>query len=162
MTVKITSSSPSADVSAQVLILAIGNDSRNDDGLGWAAADKLAHFHPAVQVDMRYQLQVEDAELIQAYPLVIFIDASKDEYPRGFQWEQTPYVDTIYTMNTHALKPTEVLALCHQVYGQKPLAYTLAISGYKWNLKTGLTNKAKRNLDNAITFLMQWINQAVQ
>lgn len=162
MTVKTTSSNPNADVRAKALILAIGNDSRNDDGLGWAAADKLAHFHPAVQVEMCYQLQVEDAELIQSYPLVIFIDASKDKYIRGFQWEQTPYVDNIYTMNTHALKPTEVLALCNQVYGQRPLAYTLAISGYKWNLKTGLTNKAKRNLDDAITFLMQWINQALK
>lgn len=162
MTAKITSFKPKLDLPpVSLLILAIGNDSRNDDGLGWAAAARLNAI-PDLEVEMRYQLQVEDAELLSNYALVIFIDATQESFDLGFKWEQTLEQSSLHHMNTHALQPEEVLGLCRQVYGRIPLAYTLAISGYKWGLKTGLTNKAKKNLEGAIAFLMHWLNHAAR
>lgn len=160
MTIKMTSSKPNTNHEpAKILVLAIGNDSRNDDGLGWAAAERLGGLNTLLEVEMRYQLQVEDAELISTFPLVIFVDATKEDFDQGYRWYQIlPSVSS--GMNTHALQPPEVLALCKQVYNKTPLAFVLAISGHKWLLKTGLSNKAKKNLEAASNFLSQWLKQA--
>ena len=54
------------------LLLAIGNCGREDDGLGWKFADYFQDMNiDTVAIEYRYQLQVEDAELISDYATVI-------------------------------------------------------------------------------------------
>ncbi len=132
------------------LLIAIGNDARQDDGLGWAFARALqdeGRFEGAVEY--RYQLQVEDADLIAHYENVIFVDASKEALPQGYAFTRLePVLD--FAFSTHALSPAAVLSLCDTVYGRRPEAWLLAIGGESWELEFGLSEAGERNLAAAL------------
>ena len=57
----------------KTLLFGIGNSGRSDDGLGWEFLDKIKPNFP-IDFDMeyRYQLQIEDAELAKQYQRVMF------------------------------------------------------------------------------------------
>ncbi|MBX2928068.1 MAG: hydrogenase maturation protease [Saprospiraceae bacterium] len=133
-----------------LLLLAIGNDARQDDGLGWAYARALeaqGRFDGAVEY--RYQLQIEDADLIAAYDTVVFADASKTALSEGYAFTRlTPALE--FAFSTHALSPAAVLALCETVYGRCPEAWLLTIGGEAWELAFGLSEAGERNLAAAL------------
>jgi hydrogenase maturation protease len=139
----------------KTLVLAIGNSGRQDDGLGWAfgeALEKDGQFEG--EVHYRYQLQVEDADLVTTADRVVFVDAFKDPLPDGFQWKKiAPNADFEFT--THALSPEAVLFFCEQLYGRVPDAYCMLISGEAWELEIGLTERGKKNLELALMF---WVH----
>jgi len=105
------------------LVIGIGNDSRQDDGLGWALLDKIEEAFPGeVELVYRYQLNIEDADLIQNADLVLFVDACRDELEIGSEIVKCTANGDI-TFTTHALSPSAVLALCNQVYSKNPESY---------------------------------------
>ncbi len=69
----------------KTLFVGIGNIGRADDGLGWAFIDYLAlKSTNSYNLEYRYQLQVEDAELISNYHTVIFVDSDMLHYDKRF------------------------------------------------------------------------------
>jgi hydrogenase maturation protease len=128
------------------ILLAIGNNGREDDGLGWAFSEWLEqHGRFAGEIEWRYQLQIEDAELISHYDRVIFVDASKEQLPGGFAWWPEKPANEV-AFSTHALSPGTVLRLAADIYGARPEAWTLAISGECWELRIGLSEQGTANL----------------
>jgi hydrogenase maturation protease len=129
------------------LVIGIGNDSRQDDGLGWALLDKIEEKFPGeTELVYRYQLNIEDADLIKDADCVLFVDACENQIEQGSAIEPcTPNGEITYT--THALSPAAVLALCNQVYDENPEAYVLSMQGYEWELETGLTDRGRQNLE---------------
>ena len=141
------------------LVIGIGNDSRQDDGLGWALLDKIEKTYPG-QVDLvyRYQLNIEDADLIKDADCVLFVDACENVLDNGSKLEKcSPNGEITYT--THALSPSAVLALCNQVYMEDPEAYVLSMQGYEWELQTGLTEKGRQNLEKAFELYREFALQ---
>ena len=139
------------------LLLGIGNSARRDDGLGWAfleAIQKEGRF--AGELAYRYQLQVEDADVIRNYENVIFVDALHRQVEGGFYWKPCLPVAT-FGFSTHALDPESVVALCQELYGEAPDAYTLGIQGYTWELEVGLSPEAWKNLEQALRFFREKI-----
>lgn len=136
----------------KTILLAIGNNGRQDDGLGWAFGEALEWRRIFEgEVHYRYQLQVEDAELISGAEQVIFVDAFKGNLPDGFQWEKVePSANFEFT--THALSPGAVLFLCEKLFGKTPDAHCLLIGGERWELELGLTAAAADNLAKALDF----------
>ncbi|MHA6247583.1 hydrogenase maturation protease [Pontibacter sp. CAU 1760] len=136
----------------KILLIGIGNSARQDDGLGWAFLEKVESegiFKGDVQY--KFQLNIEDAELISQYDTVIFVDASKNELEAGFTYNPCfPSSNSEYS--THLLAPESALYVCQQLYRQQPHAWVLAIQGYEWELKEGLTNKALVNLEEAFAW----------
>lgn len=131
---------------SRTILLAIGNSGREDDGLGWAFADWLeATGRFAGDIERRYQLQVEDADLISRYERVIFVDASREGPAQGFAWRRTRSAAQ-FAFSTHALAPGTVLKLAADLYGACPEAWTLAIAGERWELGEGLSEGAEENL----------------
>ena len=132
------------------LLLAIGNDGRQDDGLGWAFGQAMeADEDFRGEVVFRYQLQVEDALLISGHPTVIFVDACREALPRGFELALLrPAAD--FGVTTHQLSPATVLSLAGQLYGAAPQAYLLKISGVEWELERGLSEGGRWNLERAV------------
>ena len=143
--------------SEKTLMIGIGNSGRSDDGLGWAfveAVEKANWFTGPTL--LRYQLQVEDADLIRNYENVIFVDASAKDIPEGFKWEEVlPEDEFEYT--THQLSPGAVLHLCEFIYKRKPRAYLMSISAENWELGLELGRKAKKNLDASLDFFSKKI-----
>jgi len=142
------------------ILFGIGNCGRNDDGLGWAFLDRLQQeIEFPGQVEYRYQLQIEDAELISHSETVVIVDAYKGDLPNGIQWKSCkPSADVGFT--SHALSPSSVLFLCQDLYGKSPIANLLLIQGQSWDLRIGLSSGAQRNLDLALQFFRDMRGQS--
>lgn len=141
----------------ELLIIGIGNAGRQDDGLGWAFLDSIQdQVGDDVELIYRYQLNIEDAELISSVSKVLFVDARKspDDQPFDFS-ECTPKESFEFT--THALGPEVVLALCQSLFQSFPEAYLLTITGYEWELSEGLSTESQHNLTEAISHFKQKI-----
>lgn len=139
----------------ETLIIGIGNSGRQDDGLGWEFLDKIEKQIPEnVDLEYRYQLQVEDAELISHYKQVIFVDADINQYEKGFQFQLLKPASN-NSISSHQLKPETVLALTQNLYQKFPQCYLLGISGKSFELEIGLTEFAKENLKKAHSFLLE-------
>ncbi len=139
----------------KILLLAIGNDGRADDGLGWAFGRRL-EAEPAFagEVEYRFQLQVEDALLAAGYEVVFFVDASREALPDGFDCVRChPEEGATYT--THFLTPGAVLRLCRDLYDAAPAAYLLRIQGESWDLEIGLSPSAQARLDRAAAWMAE-------
>jgi len=140
------------------LIIGIGNNTRQDDGLGWNFLELLENekFN-ADNLLQKYQLMVEDAELISAYKTVIFVDACKTELNGGFSFERLYPAEEV-SFSTHSVPPNQILNLCKTIYGKNPKAYLMKIQGYHWDIGIGLSRLAKTNLNNAFTYFIETIH----
>jgi hydrogenase maturation protease len=145
----------------ELVILGIGNDSRGDDGLGWAFLDVL-EGDPEIRARLIhcYQLQPEDAAEIAQARWAIFVDASKKVLDEGFLWE-SGVPDRQPEVHSHWLPPSAVLGLCYDLGTTCPEAYVLSIYGEQWELGQGLSPGAQKRLDAALQFFRQWYRENV-
>ncbi len=145
----------------KILVYGYGNPGRQDDGLGVHCAKRVKewaekHFPEAIDVDMNYQLNIEDAEKISHYDEVIFADASAEDIIE-FAFTTLKPSKAQLEFSMHAMAPAYVLYLCHTLFGKQPKSHLLHIRGYEWGMKEELTGKAKQNLDKsfrAVTMLL--------
>lgn len=146
----------------KILLLGIGNSGRGDDGLGWSFVEALADgTHPWLDYEFRYQLQVEDADLIAGYDTVIFVDASQEDLKEGFEIRPCTATNNC-SFTTHALDPGGVVYLANTLYGKYPETYVLAIAGTSWELQIGLSQQAVDNLNAALGFFRGSVLPAMQ
>lgn len=131
-----------------IIIIGIGNNGRQDDGLGWEFLDFLDEQNATIDLEYRYQLQIEDANLISEYDSVVFVDATKEKTDNGF-YLKTCNPSKKHSFSTHALNPETILHLCQNLYNKQPKASILGIEGYEWELQIGLSNKGYLNLEKA-------------
>lgn len=138
--------------STNILIIGIGNCGRGDDGLGWKFTSLVENAgHPLIDCEYRYQLQIEDATLIGEYDWVFFADASHRRLKNGFEISPCT-ASSHYYYSSHMQSPETILYLASDLYNKFPKAYTIAISGYHWDLKTSTSKKADKNLESAFAF----------
>ena len=135
-----------------ILIIGIGNSGRADDGLGWAFIDAVKSRLPDnFDCEYRYQLQIEDAELIAQYHRVYFVDADINAWEEGFRLLPCSS-NAAHGFSTHELEPETVVYLSETLYDKKPEAYILGISGLNFDLKMGLSSGAEANLKLALKY----------
>ncbi|MEW5886060.1 MAG: hydrogenase maturation protease [Pseudomonadota bacterium] len=137
------------------LILGIGNDGRQDDGLGWAFIDWLedAGLCPQATLQRNYQLQVEDADLINGFARVLFVDATLDAAVEPFRLSRgQPRFD--YSFTSHEVSIASILATCQMCFGRLPEVHVLALRGYEWELQMGLSPRALCNFRAAQQHLL--------
>jgi len=139
-----------------MLLIGYGNPGRGDDGLGPAFSEGMARRDlPGLEVDTDYQLVAEHALTVSGHDLVIFADAEiGGTEPFSFR-EIAPGAPEV--LGSHSLVPETVLALCETLYGARPEAFVLGISGYAYGEVTeGLSEKAAANLTAAEDFFLDW------
>lgn len=131
------------------IIFGIGNSGRSDDAIGWAFLDKIEQTGE-FEGDLvyRYQLQIEDAELIRNAKQVIFVDAYQGKLKNGFEWKDCVPSNS-YSFTSHELAPEAILFLCQDLYDILPSTKVLMIEGEDWDLNIGMSSKAKANLEAA-------------
>ena len=138
-----------------ILLIGIGNCGRQDDGLGWSFLDIVSPKLPKnIDVEYRYQLQIEDAELISHYESVYFIDASKNSLEEGFFVSECFPKET-HSFSSHALPPETILFLSKSVYNKAPKSFIIGVSGKEYQLEIGLTERANSNLEKAVSYFYQ-------
>jgi hydrogenase maturation protease len=114
---------------AQVLIIGYGNPLRGDDGIGWHAADRLAHAlpYPEVSVQTSHQLTPEMAESVSRAGLVIFVDADCGRAAGEVACRPVEPKGTPGGPFSHQLTPETLLALARSLYGSCPKALLLSV-----------------------------------
>jgi len=143
-----------------MLLIGYGNPGRGDDGLGPAFSEGMAaRGLPGLEVDTDYQLVAEHALAISGHGLVVFADAEiggSGAYSFREISSGAPEV-----LGSHSLVPETVLALCETLYGAKPRAFVLGISGHDYGeVKEGLSPEATANLAEAERFFLDWLGDA--
>lgn len=135
-----------------ILLIGVGNSGRNDDGLGWKFVDiACQRMRGSFDIEYRYQLQVEDAELVSKYNKVIFVDASHSAIQNGFEIIQCKKAGH-YFFSSHLQTPETILYLAEMLYNKRPEAYTVAIEGENWGLGKSLSKDAEKNLKKALQY----------
>ncbi len=142
----------------RVLVLAIGNPGRRDDGLGPALVERLLELDlPGVRADANYQLQPEDSLACADAEVVVFVDAAKDQ-AEAVRFEAIE-PDYAVPAASHSLGPGAVLAICSEVRGRVPRAYLLSMRGRDWELGEGLSEDAAAALESAFDILRRFIDE---
>lgn len=136
----------------KILVIGIGNTGRQDDGLGWLTIDHILEDYKWIDMEYRYQLQIEDAELVSHYSKVFFVDATKEQVDNGFYLKKCK-ASISHGVSSHALHPETIIGLTNDLYDKYPEAFVLGIQGYQWELEIGISEKAKINLKKAIDAL---------
>lgn len=137
---------------SKILIMAIGNNCRADDGLGWRFVEEIERMGiDFIHYEYRYQLQVEDSALISEYDSVFFVDATYEAYLDGFNIYDCAG-DCDCKFSSHAQSPGAIVSLTNNLYKIFPKAYIIAICGEQWGLQTYLSETAERNLQAAVSF----------
>jgi hydrogenase maturation protease len=140
-----------------ILIIGIGNSGRSDDGLGWLLLDAINKKFFNADFQYRYQLQIEDAELLSHYTTVIFVDATKEETKNGFFFKPC-YPNNGIGLTSHMLDPETILWLEQQLYKTEPATFILGIEGIKWGLSFEPSETGASNLLKAEDFLAKNMN----
>lgn len=140
----------------KILLIGIGNYGRSDDALGWKFIDEFSDLTDLFDFEYRYQLQIEDAELVSKYDQVIFVDASHQPIEHGFNFYTCRPVPTS-TFTTHQLSPETILWLTEELFNVKPKGMVMAIEGTYWELHHGLSSQANENYRKAIAFFAEFI-----
>jgi hydrogenase maturation protease len=128
-----------------VLLIAIGNSLRRDDGAGHRVVELLAP-PPEVVVRRVFQLTPELAEELAGAGGVIFIDASVAVSQVTI--EPVPE-DAGASPLSHSLAPGEVVALARALYGFAGRAWLCHVPGVDFRDGEGLSPAAEANARTA-------------
>ena len=145
----------------KILFYGYGNPGRQDDALGIYFVDEIEKWVRTqnienISFDTNYQLNIEDAEEISNYDLVIFSDASMEPI-EGFEFSKVQRSDAQVEFTMHAVSVSFVVDLCYKIYNKVPDAYLVHLKGYEWDLDfdKGLTEQAEKNLNEALEFMKE-------
>jgi len=119
----------------RVLIVAYGNPLRSDDGLAWRAGELLHGKFSADEVEILclQQLGPELAESASRCECMIFVDAASGAGNPGEvqvrEFSLGSGEATEAPRFCHALPPSAILGLSERLYGARPRAYCVTITG---------------------------------
>jgi len=132
-----------------LLYVALGNPLRHDDGAAWAVVEAM---DPARSL-ARLQATPELATEISGARRVVFIDAAVQGELRLERIEHfSP------SSLTHAVNPSEVVALARLLYGFTGEAWLCRIPGKDFTPGEGLSWRANTNARLAVSLLRDWCN----
>ena len=134
-------------------VIAWGNESRGDDGIGPVLARRIENLGNAgIDIVEDFQLNIEHVMDLRENVPVLFIDASAAIEP-GYRVERlVPRRDDSIT--THSVSPQALLALYEQTLGRPaPDAYLLHVCGRSFELGDALCDATVRSVDLAWDYL---------
>ncbi len=123
----------------KTLVIGYGNSSRRDDGVGWYVIDRLRERGlPGVDLRTEHQLEVDLAETIREYDVVIFVDAAIPTAPHRIERQAVRPQQQSHAV-AHYLTPADLLALCQTLYGVQPVGFLFSIRGENFHFGETLT-----------------------
>jgi hydrogenase maturation protease len=144
-------------VTLPILIFGWGNPSRGDDALGPLFVERIiAKNLPGVECLTDFQLQVEHALDLHGRSRILFVDASLDAAAPFVATRIAAAKDASFT--THAMTPQAVLQVYRDLEDEDPPpCWLLAIRGERFELGEPPRAEARRNLEAALAWAMQWL-----
>lgn len=140
-----------------ILIYGIGNPGRNDDGCGIVCVEEMGHWLATqgirnVHCETNYQLNIEDAEMISGFDMVVFVDATIEPI-KDIRYTAVDPSGSRIEFTMHAISPSFVLDLCSKLFGTAPDTYLLQIKGVEWAFREELSETGIQNVKKAVNLL---------
>lgn len=149
----------------RALIIAYGNPSRRDDGVGFhvlnALRKQLGRAPLSLEEDgtdelggridtiCLHQLAPELAELVAEYDVVVFIDAHvPNAYPELIREELVGNECSIGPV-THHMKPEMIMAVVRALYGKAPKAWLISVRGHDFDFGMELSPQTAALVEEA-------------
>jgi len=146
---------------SRLLIVAVGNPLRGDDGVGWHIAEALRSGFPDSQVELVeivacHQLTPELADRVRQARTVIFVDAALDLLPGQIELSAISASEGHHTKLSHALTPRVLLALTQELYGTLTAeSFLLKIGGSSFEVSADLSEPVQRSIPAAVERIQQ-------
>ena len=151
-------SSPTPPATIDLLVIGYGNTLRSDDAVGRRVAEAVAQLEVPGTVGLSCDLLLPElAEPVSRARRVVFVDATLDVSDSvGFE----PLVPADSTqLMAHAADPRTLLAMAREVFGHAPCAWWLTIPVQNLEIGEGLSRKARRGFDAALTKIRSLLPQ---
>ena len=143
-------------MTAPLLVIAVGNPARGDDGLGPALVERLEREGlDGVETLVDFQLQVEHALDLVGRDAVLFVDASRVAVSAVLR--RVAPAEALPALS-HALTPSGVLHVAQRLGQWLPEAWQLAIEGESFALGDGLSATGSARLPGALRAARQWVD----
>jgi hydrogenase maturation protease len=150
-------------MTAPVLVIAVGNESRGDDAMAILLLKRLAQWlegrgSPQCELLEEFQLQVEHAVDMLERELVLFIDAGVGmKQPCSFTRVEA---EGDHTLFSHALSPKALLDAYVRVYqSAPPPSFVLCVGGEEFELGAPPGRNAERHMELAFGLLKELFAQ---
>ncbi len=135
------------------LIIGYGNTLRNDDGVGYRLAERIATLSlPRLETLALHQLTPDLAETIAQVSLVIFADAFADTSLEQVTVKSLG-VEVVEFNSSHSCHPSYLLRLAKTLYGHAPKAYWLMLPCSDFSLGGTLSAKAQLSMSHAFAII---------
>ncbi len=146
----------------KLLIYAIGNPGRRDDGLAHVLQQNLveqaaAEWWEDTDFASGYQLSVEDVAMLSQYDAVLITDASTVAPDCLVEHVHPDAARVEFTM--HAVSPGWLMAVGEGLFPHMPDVYVLHLPGSEWQLEEGLSPAALSHLPEAMDRVLEWRRQ---
>ena len=143
----------SGERAPELLVIGYGNPLREDDGVGWAAADLLRAELPAdrARCIACHQLMPELAELVSQAGMALFVDARAGGVPGALELRLVAPDPSPPAGLTHTFGPGALLALAERLYGRCPPAQLATIVGESFGFGEGLSPAVRAALPELVT-----------
>ena len=128
----------------RALVIGYGNPLRQDDAVGWRAAQLVEErlTNGAAEVITCHQLVPELAAKLQDASVVLFLDAAADEPPGRIRFQSVrPQASGAWT---HHLLPEQLLGLARQHLGASPSAFLITGGADHMEFGQGLSDIAEQ------------------
>jgi hydrogenase maturation protease len=134
----------------KILIHAVGNETRRDDGLALEAIKYIKNKFPDFSFKTDYQLYLEDVLEWCNYSKVWFIDAS---FGNDLKNRTTQNVPLDFNPSVHHMGPDLLASMAKEIYGSSVEVIVSELPGEDFSLGEGLSSKAKSTLNDFIVSL---------
>lgn len=151
---------------AKILIVAYGNPLRSDDGVAWHAADLLEQKLAGSQIEILrlHQLGPELSETLSHSATTIFIDAAAADgrtVAGEIRVEElTPLENPDASRFTHMLSPHTVVAMAATLYGAKPQACLVTVTGMSFDHGRALSPSVETALPKLVSEVVRLVEQS--
>jgi hydrogenase maturation protease len=143
-----------------VVVAAVGNPLRGDDGAAWRVAETIERRWASrgVRVLVGQQVVPEWAAVLAEADLVYFLDAAIGRERVGLE-RLTPPARVDGSAATHSLDPATILNMALELFGRAPEAYVLAIPAAEFGFDEHLSDLTRLAVEKAIRMLDQVLHE---
>lgn len=145
---------------SRVLIVALGNPLRCDDGVAWHAAELLERDLAPSRAEILcvHQLMPELAESLSRADAVVFLDAACDGAPGQIVLREV-CADRDATGFSHGNTPGRIVALCEEIYGVRPRAHAVTLTGESFDHGDELSETIRNSLPRLVTAVKESVDR---
>lgn len=148
----------------KALIVGIGNQIRQDDGIGLYCVTLLKEQlsrekGKLVDYIIVHQLDVTHSEIFARYDLVVFIDADAFAGLDSFRLMEMLPEPKGQPFTSHIGSIPNILCLAQNLYGSAPKAYLVAVKGFSFEVGEEISLEARNNAKDAMTTIISLIDE---